>query len=255
MTHFSGIVEDMIPLPPRGMNVSTCTIGNKVRKQFTYLCEEDENCYAMETSEIEIVSREMVIGKHACPAPLRRSVFPSGKSHIMKMWDTLDAAVDSYVASRPFLDCKTIEETLGFMKGMYEAIACWGFPKYTAEEVRLEAKRRLDMRKHRTPYSPTPGYSWQSPHRMDSESSADAVATSKAKTKTRRSNRGETIKVIEVSAPKPKIFNEDEVLALKAMADSGVLISDLANLYNVSEARIKALLNPEVQYGGIPLPF
>jgi hypothetical protein len=162
MTAFNGITGDMEVHPRRGLTESTARIGERILKQWTYLCEAD-HCFAVGYSQVSAArAEEQVLARHSCPAPMRYSMIPTGKTPIEKLWDTGDLAVRALRSGGSYPHERyTEEQTQGFVAGIAEAIAIasvgcglWRDPM----DVLRELKRRWDMHQGTIPWSPTPGY-------------------------------------------------------------------------------------------------
>jgi len=235
MTAFPGIVKDMIPLPPRGVTVSHCRIGEKVITQWMYLCEADD-CYAMTTSEVHEAAARAALATHSCPAPYLRSRIPSGRSYSEKMWDTLDDALDALKDDKMFWTfggeavkaiCVTLAEAISMLNHCS--------PKMQQNDVLREAQRRWRMRQGEIPFFPTPGYRMLQPHLLNEESrelAPGAVAPVKAAPAKR------TARSTPFGA---KIWSAKEVDGIKAAA-SLMELDEVADMFGATPADIQKVL-------------
>jgi hypothetical protein len=241
MTAFPGIVADIIPLPPRGITVSYCRIGERVITQWMYLCTERDDCYALATSEVSEEAARNAVARHTCPAPYLRSRVPSGKSGSEKMWDTLDDAIDALHAGKMFWTYEG-DAVRAICVTMAECISIWNHcvPRMQQQDVLREAQRRWRMRQGEIPYAPTPGYRMLQPHLLNDDSrdllpgavEPKPVKATPAKRTTRPSSLG---------TPIPRVWSAKEVGAIK-YAMTMMDVGEVAGMFNATEDEIRKVI-------------
>lgn len=261
MVAFNGVMPDMPPgLYPRGMTYTETTVNRKTVKQWTYVCPDNEECYAFAYSDLSAGWAMKYIEGHVCPAPHRRSAVPSGRGWTEKMWDTMDDALDAYASGEPFLDLLH-NELGGFTKGIAECLAIACIPKYLYEEVLEEAKRRRRMRKGLIPFSPTPGYRFSPLPGATRTSQPPEFAgyysdkqDSKPATKpVKRQAKAVAPSVALPPTPPTVILSSEQQAEIKKLVGSGSPVDLVASLFGVSENRINSIVSPPKTF--LPLPY
>lgn len=266
VTAFNGLTGDIKVNPPRGLTESSTKIADTRHTQWTYLCPDNDECFAVGYSKISADgAKGQVIGKHECPAPMRFGTIPTGKSFIEKLWDTADLAMRALKEDRWYPDPETSGERLkGFIAGIAEALTFFASPWFRIQkDVLVEINRRWKMHAGEIPWSPTPTYRFNPPYEAltyerlaaDQEWAEEnrplpspshlGRAAKNAKPLVRRSApRAVTKTEPIVSAPARIITVEDEASMCALYAD-GTPIEMLAKLFEIGEGRVKMIVNPD----------
>lgn len=246
--------KDHWALPPRGVTVSVCKKRDGDDTLYTYLCEQDD-CFAMAYSmKSEEHARGQVSG-HACPAPPRRGLVPTGKSLLESMWDELDDALEAFKAwdtSKGELCFRDMNpgETKGYIKGIAEVITFSAVPYFrVAEDVLRQANKRWKMNHGLEPFSPTPSYRWNpiiDEYRNKARAKERSFATPNAPAKKTAARRAPVKKAPEPVKSGPRTFTPQEVATIKDMLHNrNIPAGDLAKMYGVSEQYIRNTAGPK----------
>jgi hypothetical protein len=265
VTAFNGITGDIRVNPPRGLTRTSVKIADELISQWTYLCDADDNCFAVGYSKVSEESAYRQTLGHACPAPMRFGTIPTGKSFIEKLWDTADLAMRALKEERWYPDPETNGERLkGFIAGVAEAITFFASPYFRIQrDVLIEINRRWKMHDHQIPWSPTPSYRFNPP--LSIYTSTDALAAAQDWADGNRplpspSNLGRSAKPAKqpaargrkpavarpepiVSAPARTITVEDEA-EMRTMRAGGIAISLIARAFDIGEGRVAMIVNP-----------
>lgn len=255
MTAFNGITGDLQVNPPRGINESRVLMNGETIRQYTYLCSDNDSCFAIGFSKVSGPDAALqVVGSHACPAPMRYSVIPTGKSLLEKLWDTGDLALRALKdgTGYPTLNDTEPEKLKGFISGVAEAIAITAVPYFRIQrEVLIELNRRYQMHIGKLPFSPTPSYRFNPAtieYRPLQEAKDDASVRNPPTARPAAKRRpAKTVKPEEIIAPRviAKVFTEAEEEQMRQLvADGKVTAEQLSTLYSISPARVDFILNP-----------
>lgn len=238
--------EDMTiwATPPRGVTRSTVRIGPDIRHHYTYMCDANDECYAVAYATTEEHARAELDG-HVCPASARRDMIPSGKTAVQKMWDELDEVIVKIKEHDPstvvdWIDEERIELTF-YAKGLAMALAFVSIPYFRSQEdILRQANRRWRMRAKEIPWEATPGYNFYPAaplaYVQKEEKPLKARAPLKAAPKK---------KVAPPAPPRREFTVGERDLIRKHVHAADLAVSDLANLYGVSEDRIRAIAGPK----------
>jgi len=146
-----------------------------------------------------------------------------GKSLAEKMWDRLDELVDQ-VKGNPGNDEAELKARANEMASVV-LLMC--LPHYkSAREVLVEAQKRWRIRQKEIPFEPTPGYKYNPP--PPGTPYRPAAATKKD--------------VPKKEVPKFPRVDPKNVHAIKAMHSAGFSLTDLANVYGLTEAHVQHLV-------------
>lgn len=266
VTAFNGITGDVRVNPPRGLTESSTRIADQRHTQWTYLCEDDPDCFAVGYSKVSAAgAKGQVIGQHACPAPMRFGIIPTGKTLVEKMWDTADLAMRALKEDRWYPDPETNGERLkGFIAGIAEALTFFASPWFRIQkDVLVEINRRWKMHAGEIPWSPTPTYrfnppldqltfskmvddqEWAEKNRpLPSPANLGRSARQPSRQPVTRARKAAVQPEPVVSVPPRTITDEDQA-TMRTMFAGGTSIGLLAQLFDLGEGRVAMIVKPE----------
>lgn len=249
MSAFNGLSGDIRINPPRGITQSQCRTGDEIKYQWTYLCPDDPDCFAVGYSRTsESSAKSQVIGKHLCPAPMRYSTIPTGKSMMEKLWDTADLAMRAYKSGGYYPEPDITGDRLrGYIQGVAEAIAISSVPYFRISgDVIMEINRRWMMHVGQIPWSPTPSYRFNPPINewAGNKMLHPAESTPKPAQATRRRPVRAPQEVKQASTPAVVLSPTDEE-NIRKMHESGTTVEQLAALYKIGIGRVNLIVDPQ----------
>jgi hypothetical protein len=225
-------------LPPRGITKGTARIGPDILETYTYLCDTNDNCYAVAYGKTEESVRSQLKG-HVCPAPARRDAHPSGRSVVEKAWDELDDAIDRIKSQA--ITCDELEREKAYARGIAEVLAYLAIPYFRMrDDILRQANKRWKMRTGEIPWEPTPGYRTfpAEPLQYIKDQKPAKPVLGKRTTK--------TTKAATPAAKPVRTFTvEESKLIRDSIHINGMPAEDLAKMFGTTAERIKAVAGPK----------
>lgn len=246
MTTFSGLADEIWPLPPRGISVAKTNHRAGVLVQYTYLCDRHDDCKAVAYSmESEQHARDQVAG-HTCPeVDGSRGLIPTGKTLIQKMWDEGDDAMDAYRSQRAYKGMEG-KELQGFIRGIAEVLTFCTVPCFkVTDDVLKELYRRWKMRDGQIPFAPTPSYNYH-PY-LDAARASSITAQTKVVPTTRTAKPAATkrqpTKKVEPE-PVMELLPSQRQMIRESYHSGKFDENQLAEMFGIPAARVLSIAGP-----------
>lgn len=217
--------------PPPGMTITLARIGPDVYEMFTYRCERDDTCYALEYSRIADSARRAIEG-HICPAAPELGKVSSGGTVVQKLWDELDRLISWIKENDEEPETRTF---IGQAQGIALALALLSVPWFRSkDDILRQANKRWRMRQNEIPWEATPGYNFYP---------AAPLAYAKAPEVIAQPIKRAAAKTVKVAkTPVVRDFTVDERTFIRdAVHNETVAVETLATMYSVSEERIRMI--------------
>lgn len=232
-------------LPPRGLTRSTARVGNDYRYHFTFFCPDNEACYAVAYGLTEETARRG-LANHLCPAEIRRDQHPSGKPASQKMWDELDEVIAKIKNADTVDDgsyAAAVPELRGYARGLAMAIAFCGAPYWRdRDDVLRQANKRWKMAQGEIPRESTPGYNAYPVDPADYVRREVALAPRQTGTTAKKAT---TKKASPKAGSQPaRSLGVEEQKLIKQAVTGGTPVEDIAKMFGVSVAMVRALTSP-----------
>lgn len=216
--------------PPPGLTVTLARIGPDVYEMFTYRCERNSGCYALEYSKNADAAKRAIEG-HICPATPEVGKVPNGKTVVQKLWDELDSLMDQIKQ----------EEGPGALalqnqaRGIALALALLSVPWFRSkDDILRQANKRWRMRQSEIPWEATPGYNCYP--------AAPLAYVQASEPKVQPAKRAPLKVVKAAKVPSARDFTVEERAFIRdSVHGETVAVETLAVMYGVSEERIRSI--------------
>lgn len=217
--------------PPPGLTVTLARIGPDIYEMFTYRCEQNSGCYALEYSKNADAAKRAIEG-HICPATPEVGKVPNGKTVVQKLWDELDSLISWIKENDEEPETRTF---MGQAQGIALALALLSVPWFRSkDDILRQANKRWRMQQNEIPWEATPGYNCYP--------AAPLAYVQAPEPKVQPVKRATPKAVKATKVPSARDFTVDERAFIRdSVHGETVAVETLALMYGVSEERIRSI--------------